>query len=453
MTRADQHRILVVDDDPEMVDYLVEMLEGEGFVVFGAHSGRAALAFLETAAIDLVITDLEMPEMRGLELLEAIKTSRAGALVIIMTAFGSIELAVQAVRAGACDFVAKPFHIEMLVLAVDRALRERRIHREIVRLRSAVPNAATGQLVSRSQRMQHVVELARRTAGTDTTVLLVGESGVGKGAVARFIHDESARAGGPFVAVNCAALPAALVESELFGARKGAFTDAGADRTGLFAEASGGTLLLDEVAEMPLEGQPKLLQVLESGCVRPLGSSRDVAVDVRLIAATNCPLEDALRNRRFRPDLYYRLNVIRIEIPPLRDRPEDIEGFVDLFLQRFSSRFGRRIAGVSGEAMRWLLAADWPGNVRELSNVIERAVALAEHDVIVLDDVLSATPIRSSGKFLAEAAARGVPLAVVEEEYIRSVLTAMDGNKARAARVLGINRRTLYRKLENPTSD
>jgi len=446
-------RILVVDNDPEMVAYLVEMLEGEGFLVRGVHGGAEALAALEVAPADLVVTDLEMPEMRGLELLEAIRARHSGMLVLIMTAFGSIERAVQAVRAGACDFVAKPFPIEVLVLAIRRALRERQMRREIVRLRSTAPIHSTGQLVTRSPRMRHVVELARRAAATNTTVLIVGESGVGKGAVARFIHDESPRAEGPYVAVNCAALPSALVESELFGVRKGAFTDASADRPGLFLEATGGTLFLDEIVELPVESQPKLLHALESGRVRPLGTARDASIDVRLIAATNRSLEEALRDRRFRPDLYYRLNVIRIEIPPLRERPEDVEGLVDVFVEQFNKKLDHGIVGVSGDAMRWLLAYDWPGNVRELSNIIERAVALAEHDVLLLEDVLSAAPSRRNDEFLSEAVARGTPLAVVEREYIRRVLVAADGNKARAARLLGINRRTLHRKLDNPASE
>jgi DNA-binding NtrC family response regulator len=453
MSASDLQRILVVDDEAEMVDYLVEMLGGEGFAVQGARSGAEALAQLERANVDLVVTDLEMPEMRGLELLDAIQACRPGLLVIIMTAFGSVERAVQAVRAGACDFVSKPFPIEVLVLAINRALRERHMRREIVRLRSAVPNLAAGQLVTRSPRMRDVVELARRAAATDSTVLLVGESGAGKGAVARFIHDESRRAAGPFVAVNCAALPAPLVESELFGVRKGAFTDASADRAGLFIQATSGTVFLDEIAELPVESQPKLLHVLESERVRPLGADRDAVIDVRLIAATNRPLEEALRDRRFRPDLYYRLNVIRIEIPPLRERPEDIEGLVDAFLERFNARLGRSIGGVSRDVMRWLLTYDWPGNVRELSNVIERAVALAEHDVIVLEDVLSAVPPGRGGEFLADAVARETPLAVVEQEYIRRVLAATNGNKARAARVLGIHRRTLHRKLDGSAID
>jgi DNA-binding NtrC family response regulator len=304
---------------------------------------------------------------------------RPGQLVLLITAFGSIELAVQAVRAGACDFVAKPFKLEVLVLAIERALREREMRREIVRLRTALPGAADGDLVAKSPAMRAVVELASHAALIDSTVLLTGESGTGKGAVACFIHQRSARAAAPFVSVNCAALPAQLVESELFGVRKGAFTDARSDRPGLFVEAAGGTLFLDEIGEMPVETQAKLLQALETGRVWPLGGG-EVEVDVRVLAATNRPLEEALRDRRFRPDLYCRLNVIRIELPPLRQRTADIEALIDVFLHRAAAKLDRPIIGVSGAAMRWMLSYDWPGNVRELGNLLERAVALADHD-------------------------------------------------------------------------
>jgi transcriptional regulator with PAS, ATPase and Fis domain len=294
--------------------------------------------------------------------------------------------------------------------------------------------------------MRAVVELASRAALIDSTVLLTGESGTGKGAVARFIHQRSARAAAPFVSVNCAALPAQLVESELFGVRKGAFTDARSDRPGLFVEAAGGTLFLDEVGEMPVETQAKLLQALETGRVRPLGGG-EVPVDVRVLAATNRPLEEALRDRRFRPDLYYRLNVIRIELPPLRQRTADIEALIDVFLHRAAVKLDRPIIGVSGAAMRWMLSYDWPGNVRELGNLLERAVALADHDSILAEDLMSVSQGRPSPDLLGDALARGLPLADLERAYIHKVLQSVDGNKARAARILGIDRRTLYRKL------
>jgi DNA-binding NtrC family response regulator len=445
--QAERKRILVVDDDAGVVSYLCEMLTGEGFELHGAGSARAALELLDGREVDLVIADLEMPEMRGLDLLAAIHEHKPDQLVLIITAFGSIELALQAVRAGACDFIAKPFKIEVLLLAIERAFRERRMRREIVRLRTTLPGVHPGEIVARSESMRRVVELARRAAMTEATVLLTGESGTGKGAIAQFVHDQGPRARRRFVQVNSAALPAALVESELFGVRKGAFTDARDDRPGLFAEAEGGTLFLDEIGEMPLEVQAKLLQVLETGRVRPVGANREQRVDIRLIAATNRPLEEALRERRFRPDLYYRLNVIRIEIPPLRERREDIEPLVDVFVNRAGSKLERPLLGVSAEALRWLISYDWPGNVRELANVIERAVALSEHDTIVMEDLLLVSNQPPNHDFLSEAVGRGLPLAEVERAYIHKVLEATNGNKLRAARLLGIDRRTLYRRL------
>jgi DNA-binding NtrC family response regulator len=446
-------RILIVDDDASVVSYLEEMLAARGYAASGATSPGEALELVSRECFDLIISDVEMPGMRGLELLKAIQRIKPDQLVLLITAFGSIELAVQAVQAGACDFVAKPFRIEVLCHAIDRAFRERRMRREIVRLRKQLPAQAPAEIVARSPAMARVVEIALRTARTGSAVLLTGESGVGKGAIARLIHDRSARRRRPFVQVNCAAVPPTLLESELFGVRRGAFTDAHADRAGLFAEANGGTLFLDEITEMPLEAQPKLLQVLETGRMRPVGGRADVSSDVRVMAATNRPLEIELRERRFRPDLYYRLNVIRIDIPPLRERREDIEPLVDLFLDRTSQRLDRPIRGISAEAMRWILAYDWPGNVRELANVIERAVALSDHDAIVPDDLTLVSSASASGDFLDGAAARGLPLEELERLYIRKVLESTGGNKVRSARILGIDRRTLHRKVTGQGGD
>lgn len=447
MTTTVNNRILVVDDDAGVVDYLVEMLNEEGYIAHGVISPSEALTRLEREDYDLVIADIEMPGMRGLDLMGAIHTQKPSQLVLLITAFGSIDLAVQSVRAGACDFVTKPFPIEALFLAIERAFRERQMHREIVRLRSAVSSRDVNGLVARSQTMRRAIEVARRAALTDSTVLLTGESGVGKGAVAHFIHDQSRRANAPFVQINCAALPASLVESELFGVRKGAYTDARNDRQGLFIEATGGTLFLDEIAEMPVETQPKLLHVLETGKVRPLGGSSETAVNVRVVAATNRSLEEALQDRRFRPDLYHRLNVIPLEIPPLRARLEDIEPLVDLFLQRASLKLGRAVIGITAEARRWLLSYAWPGNVRELANRIERAVALTDHDTLLLEDFSLAPRPLGNDDLLATVALRELPLAEVERAYVQHVLDLMHGNKARAARILGIDRKTLYRKL------
>ncbi len=440
--------LLIVDDDAGVVEFLCEALNERGFAAAGCTSPVAALERAIREPFDLVITDLEMPEMRGTDLCAAILAEKPSQLVLLITAFGSIELAVATVRAGACDFVAKPFKIEALVFAIERALRDRQMRREIVRLRAAVPMVESGALVARSPLMARVIEVARRAAQGSATVLLTGETGTGKSAVARYIHEAGPRQSRVFFDVNCASLPATLVESELFGVRRGAYTDAREDRIGAFVAAGNGTLLLDEIGELPLEVQAKLLNVLESGRVRPLGGTADVPILARLIAATNRQLESQLREGRFRPDLYYRLNVIRIEVPPLRERREDIIPLAELFLGRASERQARSMKGISAAAMRRLVGYAWPGNVRELANLLERAVALGDHDTLVPEDLDFPTD-GSLETLLGRGSHRDVPLEEVERAYVRRVLDARGGNKAAAARSLGINRRTLSRKLRD----
>lgn len=452
--RTARKRILIVDDEPDVVAFLAESLRERGYEVGTATSGADALASVRAGIFELVLADVEMPGMRGPDLMRAVHAVKPEQLVMLMTAFGSIDLAVASLRDGACDFVTKPFTLEVLEHGIERALRERSMRRELVRLKASLGEEVDGSLVGRSPPMRRALDLARRAAQTDSTVMLTGESGTGKGAIARFIHAESRRGSGPFVQLNCAAVPVPLFESELFGVRRGAFTDAREDRPGLFAQASSGTLFLDEIGEMPLESQPKLLQALETGRVRAVGAATETAVDLRLIAATNRPLEEALRERRFRPDLYYRLNVIRIELPPLRERFDDMDALVSLFLDRASAKLARPTLGISADALRWLRAQPWPGNLRELSNVLERAVALAEHDTVTLADVNCSSPGGRQGEdVLTEAVARRLPLADVERAYIRKMLESASGNRSLAARMLGIDRRTLYRKLGEPDED
>jgi DNA-binding NtrC family response regulator len=444
---AERARLLIVDDDRAVVDYLLEVLAPK-YEVSGETQPEAALARIEAEDFDVVISDVEMPGMRGPELLAAVLERRPRQAMLLITAFGSIELAVETVRAGACDFVTKPFKLDTLVLAIERALRERTMRRELVRLRRDLGEDGGAGLVARSPAMAQVLDVARRAARSDATVLITGESGVGKGALARWIHERSARRDGPLVHVNCAALPGGLVEAELFGVRRGAFTDARESRDGLFVEASRGTLLLDELAELSLDAQAKLLRALESGRVRPVGATDEVDVDVRLIAATNRDLDAEIRAGRFRSDLFFRINVVPIEVPPLRARREDIPDLVHAFLAA-AARGGAPAVGISDEAMRWLCKRDWPGNVRELANVVERAVALTEHDSIVLEDVRDqgARAGKPADGWLAEAADRQMALAEVELAYIKQVVAKLGGNMAHAARVLRIDRRTLYRKL------
>lgn len=451
MLKPDGARIVVVDDDGEVVEDLVETLKENGYDVFGTTSAERVLTYLDERPVQLVLADVVMPEMRGEELLRRIHARHPDQLVILMTAFGSIEQSVAAIRDGACDFIAKPFSPEVLRVTVERALRERQMMRELVRLRQLAeePSAA---IEFRSDAMKRVVALARRAAASDVTVLLTGESGVGKGVFARTIHRWSARCERPFVKLNCAALPTALAEAELFGVRRGAYTDAKEHRDGLFVRAAEGTLFLDEIADLPLEIQPKLLHALESGSVRPLGGTDEVATSARLVFATNSPLEESIATGRFRADLYHRLNVVRIEIPPLRARMDDLPLLIDHMLPRISARLGRPIGGVSASALRWMLSYSWPGNVRELANTLERAVALAEYDVLLAEDVRPAKETMIHADTLEAFAQRESSLAEVEAAYIRRVLERVRHNKSRAARILGVDRRTLHRKTNAQAS-
>jgi DNA-binding NtrC family response regulator len=443
-------RLLVIDDDPGVVDYLLDMLRRQGYSAIGFTQTDKALNAIEKEPFDLVISDVVMPGMRGLELMAAIHHKRPEQLVLLITAFGSIDLAMQSIRAGACDFLTKPFRIEELYSAVARALEDRQMRR------TAVKVGFTDQVtydksvfITHSLSMRQLMGMAARVAAVNSTVLLTGESGTGKSAVARWIHDHSPKGAGPFIAVNCAALPHALVESELFGVRKGAFTDASKDRPGLFLQADSGTLFLDEIAELPLEIQPKLLQVLETGKVRALGDTQEVKVNVRLIAATHQPLVQRVNDKLFRADLYHRLNVINLEVPPLRERKEDIDELVKTLIHTICRRIGKQgPVNISVEVLRWIRAYHWPGNVRELANTLERAIVLGEHDTLLLEDLAQASKIPSSdGNFLELAMAQGWTLADIEQAYIRHVLEMTGGNKIQAARILGLDRSTLYRKL------
>ncbi len=441
-------KLLVVDDQPAVVEYLCESLAARGYAPVGLTSSLEALARIQAEPFDLVITDVEMPELHGVDLLRAVLEAKPNQLVLLITAYGSVEKAVAAVQAGACDFLTKPFKIESLVHSIERAFSERMLRREIVRLRSQLKSSdPPSQVIAKSPAMRRVLDFARRAAGTKTSVLITGETGTGKGVLARFIHAQSPWRNEPFVQLNCAAVPPSLAESELFGVRRGAFTDAREDRVGLFVAAKAGTLFLDEVGELSLEVQAKLLNALETGSVRPLGGNSEVRTEARIIAATNRPPEALLREGRFRPDLYYRINVVRIELPPLRERRDDIVPLVDSFLARASDRHARPLIGISAKALKLLCRHSWPGNVRELANVVERAVAMAEHDTILPEDLGPLGGDGSSTNALDLALRSGHSLDELERAYVRHVLEAHEGNKSAAAKALGITRRTLYRKL------
>lgn len=437
-------KILVVDNDPEMVALLQRHLEGEGWAVAAVTSGREALAALGREELSVVLTDLVMDEVDGLAVLREARASRPGARVILMTAFGSLETAIEAMREGAYDYLTKPFKLPEVSLAVRRALDDQRLREENRRLREEVERRyGFDNLLGRSKPMQAVFEQIRAVAGSEASVLLMGESGTGKELVARAIHWNSPRRDGAFVPVNCAAIPETLLESELFGHEKGAFTGADRKRRGLFAEANGGTLFLDEVGDMPPALQAKLLRALEDKAVRPLGGSAEIRLDFRLITATHRDPLVLVHEGKFREDLYYRLAVIPIRLPSLRERTEDIPLLAGHFLERAATALGKRVEGFSEDAMAWLLQHRWPGNVRELENVVERAVTLTRGPLVTLADLrVEFAPMES-----AEGRLRPT-LAELERQYVQRVLEETKGDKRAAAKILGVSVRTLQRKTK-----
>jgi len=444
-------RILLAEDDRELRAFLTEVLQDAGYAVADFPSADAALRALAAGeTVDLVITDLVMPGTRGHELLRTLRSSHPELNVIIITAFGSIDSAIELVKAGAYDYLTKPFGTDELLLAVERALSESRLRREIARLsRTATPPPG---FIGASRPMQEIFRLLQPTARARQPVLITGESGTGKELVARALHQASGR--GPFVAVNCAALPEHLLESELFGHEKGAFTGAHHDKPGLFEAAHTGTLFLDEIAELPAALQPKLLRALEDGEVRRVGATTPRHLDVRVIAATNKDIDDEVRQGRFRQDLYWRLNVLHIHLPPLRERPADIPLLAEHFLEQARAQRGTGPTHIPPDTMALLTAYPWPGNVRELKNAIERAATLATTDEIRPDDL--PPRIREAGRaatLVADAAQRRLSLRDLERAYIFEILRQTGGNKSRAAEILGLDRKTLYRKLEEYGAD
>ncbi len=442
--------ILVVEDDEAMRDLLSEELEDAGFEVAAAGGAAAGLEVARSGRFDLVITDLRMPEMDGFDLIRGVMALPEPPHVVMITAFGSVETAIRAVKLGAYDYITKPFEIEELLLVADKALAERALRSKVARLQHEVEDKfGLGNIIANSQSMRDVVALVQRIAASTASVLVTGESGTGKELIARAIHYNSLRANGAFVGVNLAAVPEGLIESELFGHKKGAFTDARADRPGLFVEADGGTIFLDEIGELALPLQAKLLRVLQEHEVRPLGATKNQRVDVRVVAATNKNLEVMLTEGSFREDLYYRLNVIHLDLPPLRSRPEDIVPLAEHVLSQLGSKqTPPRRMRLSPEAQHLMLAYNWPGNVRELMNVLERGVALCQGELIADDDLPPQVREKRPADFLGTAIARRMTLADLEREFIERVLEDEAGNKTRAAQRLGLDRKTLYRKLD-----
>ena len=445
-------QILIVDDEQETCDLLDMALTRHGFKVTASTNAQSGLALVASEDFDVVLTDLSMPEMSGLDFCERVLGTRPNMPVVVITGQGSLETAIGAIRVGAYDFITKPVDPKLLFLSVSRAIQHRRLKDEVKRLRQAVAEGVDtdAQIVGQSGAMRRVYELINRVGESDASVLIHGETGTGKELIARAIHARSRRKEGPFVAINCAAVPHSLLESELFGHARGAFTDAKAQRTGLFVQASGGTLFLDEIGELPLDVQPKLLRALQERKVRPVGANQEIPFDARIVAATNRNLEDEVFEKRFREDLYYRINVVKIDVPPLRERGGDALHLSQHFLKSFAQRNGKSTLELSTTAAEKLMAYNWPGNVRELENCMEHAVALARFDQITVEDLPEKIRAYRAERFVVAAndPTEIVTMDELERRYILRVLSLVGGNKSRAAQVLGFDRRTLYRKLE-----
>src|SRR5499425_1988835 len=459
---AEPATLLVADDDPGLRESLERTLTREGYRVVLASDGRAALERVQAGGVDLIVTDLRMPGLTGLELLRAAKAIMPDVDVILLTAFGTVEEAVKAMKDGAYDFLTKPFRREQLIKLVDKALERRDLIEQNKELKKQLEDIrAKGQMIGSSPAYRRMLSLVEQVADSSATILIQGESGAGKELVARTIHERSGRRAGPFVAVNCAALPENLLESELFGYEKGAFTGAAGRKEGRFELASGGTLFLDEVADLSLVTQPKILRVLQEGEFERLGGTRTIQVDVRIVAATNQDLAEMVKDKRFREDLYYRLNVITVRVPPLREHPEDIRLLAQHYLRIYSAKNGRKLEGFSNEAVARLESYAWPGNVRELENLVERAVVLARAGVIEAGNLppnvteravtftrpepSSATGASPDGIFTIRM---GTTLDEIEHRVLEETLRFAKGNRTVTAKLLGVDPKTIYRKLK-----
>src|SRR5580700_3467175 len=446
-------RVLVVDDEENIRLVLRTLLKKHGFEVEVAEGGEAAIAMLDSFDPDVILTDVRMPRMGGMDLLATLRAKQHPATVIVMSAYGNVDLALEAMKAGAYDYVSKPFKPDEVVLALRKAEERETLRRENRALREQIQKENQFEsILAKSKEMQDIFRTITKIADFKTTVLVTGESGTGKELVARAIHSRSSRRDKPFIAINCGAIPENLLESELFGHKKGAFTDASSDRRGLFEEATGGTLFLDEIGELPLNLQVKLLRVLQEESIRRLGDTRDIKVDVRIIAATHRDLTAEVKAGRFREDLFYRINVLPIAIPPLRARREDISLLIDHFIARNNARLGTQTRGLTHEARKLLLEYAWPGNVRELENTIERAMVLSELEILDTADLPerirdALDPVQMQ-LATGELSIKKTTL-VVEEILIRRALTKTKGNRTRAAEILEISHRALLYKIKD----
>jgi len=452
-------RILVVDDEESMCQVLDIMLSREGYQVTVARSGREAVKVLEKEKFDLLLSDMKLGDLTGLDVFRAAKQKDPNALMIMISAFASAETAVEAMNLGAYDYVPKPFDNEELRQAVAKALKHKTLASEKKALDDDLrENLHFDRIVGNSPRMMYIYGMIRQVAGTCTNVLITGESGTGKELIARAIHEQSDRRDNPFVAINCGGIPETLMESELFGHKKGSFTGAAYDKKGLFEAAGGGTIFLDEIGELSVQIQVKLLRAVQEKTVKPVGGNEDIPVDIRIISATNKKLEDEVIEGRFREDLFYRLNVIEIKIPPLRERKADLEPLAQHFLEKYAREMGKEITKISSYAIDLLKKYDFPGNVRELENLMERSVALSNTNILLPDSLALSVHKRrwiegvKDRRFDIDEVAKGVALdnilGEIEKAYIEKALDCADGNKSRAAELLGINLRSLRYRLD-----
>ena len=456
-------RILVVDDEPRILSLLHSLLQSKGYEVISEHEGAAAIERIRKEPLDLVLSDIRMAPVDGMQVFRAARAEQPDTPVILLTAYGAISTAIEAMKGGAFDYLTKPFKVDELLITIERALSYRNLVSERDHLRQSLADSyAFDNVIARSKGMRAVCEMIKRIAPTDTTILITGESGCGKEVVARAIHGSSRRKAKPFVAVNCAAIPEALLESEMFGHVKGAFTGAVTDHDGFFAAANGGTLFLDEISSLPLEMQAKLLRVLQDHEVRKVGGTAPISVDVRVLAACNVDLEKMVEEQKFRQDLFYRLAVIPVEIPPLRERQEDIIPLAQHFIAKETEGTDRKIK-ITAEAMDTLCGYSWPGNVRELENSIKHAMAFMENDEITVD-VLPARVLNQSSPVRVETTTANPAaqyknqslrafLRIKEREYLHQVLASVNGDKEAAAKMLKISLATLYRKLDEKIDD
>ncbi|MFQ5588832.1 MAG: sigma-54-dependent transcriptional regulator [Nitrospiria bacterium] len=443
--------VLVVDDDPEMCELLVELLTEESYNTESVQSGEAAIQILEEKTVDLVISDLKMHGLSGLDLLKRARSIRPDQAVIIITAFGTVETAIEAMKRGAVDYIIKPFKREHLLLVAEKAFERVRLQQEVRRLRQEISDTYQyANIIGKSKAMQNIFRLIQRVSESTINIAITGESGTGKEVVAKALHYNSPRKDRPFIAVDCASIPEMLLESELFGHVRGAFTDAKVDKKGMFEVAQGGTLFLDEIGEMPISLQPKLLRVIQEKMVRRVGSTQTLSVDIRIISATNRNLLELVNKKAFRDDLYYRLNVLQIDLPPLRKRREDIPLLAGHFLKKYAAAQKKDVTAFSEAAMKLLIEYAWPGNVRELENVIERGVTLAQTETLSATDLPPImTRQRGDQWVLDQTLAKMAPLESLEEAYVWEVLQRLEGNKSQAAQVLKIDRKTLYKKIRH----